>query len=429
MTHVPDLEPPENPQDNGFRDETLEREPVLRVPEELTPLPRIDASLPILTLFGSIVGRRRARYKLAVLKALQAHGSGRWKIRRLQEIVDWLEPSSVTDLVAELRTSGVLVYDAVTGYYRLTPDARVVVAILDALTVPDVEPRRLIKFLNKAMSLALAAGAGRDAVFGQFLSAVAVLQGDWEELRRLIDDFSEDALLEAASLVRAHVDDMRELLDEHEAFFAQHRGEALFLRSEQDALDLVAKNGKLSAEVIDALTGRATDRMRGGMRIDRSDLREFMVEQSLPVLAGLAEGLAIPPPSVGWVPIEAAFEGLVEAAGRQRPDPPELPEPSEPARLPFKAVADPFADVARELLALRQQVTLTDVIVRKTWDEAIARSGAVVAAYTRDGSSLPAMEDAAEIDEPLRGDVWRISKITLHPRQRVISDDGEVVSA
>jgi hypothetical protein len=407
----------------------LEREPILRVPEELTALPGIDASLPILTLFGSIVGRRRARYKLAVLKALQADGSGRWKIRRLQEIVDWLEPSSVTDLVAELRTSGVLVYDAVTGYYRLTPDARVVVAILDALTVPEVEPRRLIKFLNKAMSLALAAGAGRDAVFDQFLSAVAVLQGDWEELRRLIDDFSEDALLEAASLVRAHVDDMRELLDEHEAFFAQHRGEALFLSSEQDALDLVAKNGKLSAEVIEALTGRATDRMRGGMRIDRSDLREFLVKQSRQTLALIVEGLAIPPPSVGWVPIEAAFEALVEAAGRQRPDPPELPEPSEPARLPVSAVFDPFADVARELLALRQEVTFTEVIVRKAWDEAIARSGAVVAAYTRDASSLPAIEDSGDVDEPMRGDVWRISNVTLHPRNLVITDDEAVVNA
>jgi len=287
----------------------------------------------------------------------------------------------------------------------------------------------LIKFLNKAMSLALAAGAGRDSVFGQFASAVAVLQSDWEELRRLIDDFSEAALLEAAARVREHADDMRDLLDEHETFFAEHRSDALFLRSEQDALDLIAKLGKLSADVIDALTGRATDRMRGGMRIDRSDLREFLADQAPQTLAGLVESLAIPPPSVGWVPVEAAFEALVDAAGRQRPEPPLLPEPSELARMPVAAAPDPFSEVALELAALDEPVTLAEMIVRETWDEAIARNGAVVAAYSSDDGSLPAVEDSGKLDEPKRGDVWRISKSTLRPRGVAVSDEEEVVGA
>jgi hypothetical protein len=37
-------------------------------------------------LFGDVVGRRRARYKIALLKTLQADPAGRWKIRRLQEV-------------------------------------------------------------------------------------------------------------------------------------------------------------------------------------------------------------------------------------------------------------------------------------------------------------------------------------------------------
>ena len=59
-------------------------------------------------MFGDVVGRRRARYKIALLKTLQADGAGRWKIRRLQEVVHWLEPASVTELVAELKAVGVL---------------------------------------------------------------------------------------------------------------------------------------------------------------------------------------------------------------------------------------------------------------------------------------------------------------------------------
>lgn len=432
MIHGDDVIPSPGDPPSGSEDSSLEggeREPLLRVPEELTPLPEIERSLPILSLFGGIVGRRRAPYKIGLLKTLQGDGSGRWKIRRLQEIVHWLEPGSVTDLVGELRSAGVLTYDPVSAYYRLTPDARVVVAILNALTVPDIEPRRLIKFLNKAMSLALAAGAGEDAVFSQFASAVAVLRGDREELRSLIDDFSEAALLEAAELVRAHVDDMRELLDEHEAFFAEHRGEALFLEREQDSLDLVAKLGHLAAEVIQALSGRATERMRGGLRIDRGDLRKFLAEHSLEELASLVEGLAITAPSVGWVPVEAAFASLLEAAGRVRPEPPPLPEPNELVREAPSALVDPLAELVAELAELREPAALAEVVIRETWEIAVARSGAVVAAYASDAASLPTIDDSGEMAEPSRGGVWRISQSILRPREIASASKEEVASA
>lgn len=232
----------DNPQVKDMEEEPYPAgtsEPVLRVPEELTPLPAVDAAMPLLEHFALVVGRTRARYKIALLKTLQADGAGRWKIRRLQEIVHWLEPGSVTALVSDLKLVGVLAHERVTGFYRLSPDARVVTALLDAMTIPEVQPRSLIRFLNKAMALARVGGAGDDAVLRQYQSAVAVLRGDWEDLTRLVDDHSDAALLEAAELVRIHVDDMRELLDEHQSFFAAHRESAGFLDADQESLDLV----------------------------------------------------------------------------------------------------------------------------------------------------------------------------------------------
>lgn len=390
------------------------REPVLRVPEELTPLPDVDPALPLFGAFAEILGRRRARYKVAFLKTLQADGSGRWKIRRLQEVAHWLEPTSVTDLAGELRAAGVLAYDPVSGNYRLTSNARVVTAVLDALTVPGVEPRRLIRFLNKAMALAQAAGAGEEAVFGQFASAVAVLRSDWEELKALIDDRSQTALLEAAELVRAHVDDMRELLEEHDAFFASRRGETLFLGAEQEALDLIAKLGSLSAEVIAALTERAEDHLRGGLVIDRSDLREFVASAPVADVAALIDDLAAPSPYVAWISAEAAFAALEDAAAHERPVPPPLPQPGSPQREPPSESHDPAAELAGQLRALTAPATTAEVVVRDDWSTSVGRHSALVAAYARHGD-LPSLEHTDELDEPRRDGVWRISRTAIRP--------------
>jgi hypothetical protein len=54
----------------------LGSEPMLRVPEAQTPLPEVDQALPLLGMFADVVGRRRARYKIALLKTLQADGAG-----------------------------------------------------------------------------------------------------------------------------------------------------------------------------------------------------------------------------------------------------------------------------------------------------------------------------------------------------------------
>ena len=387
-------------------------EPVLVVPESLTPLPAVDAAMPLLEHFASVVGRRRARYKIALLKTLQGDGSGRWKIRRLQEIVHWLEPGSVTELVAELRSVEVLSYEPISGLYRLTANARVVTALLDALTIPEVHPRSLIKFLNKAMALAQAGGAGEDVILRQFSSAVAVLKGDWEDLNRLLGDYSDQALLEAAELVRMHVDDMRELLDEHQAFFAARHEHALFLEVDQEALDLIARLGTLSAEVIAALSGRADQRMRSGLRFDRTDVREFLAARSIDFLAGLMAALAAPAPFVVAISPHTAFGALAETSQRVASRPPALPAPVAPPR--ERPVREPdLAETMRaELAELAEPITVADLTVRASWRESIARHSALLDAYSR-WSELPELTHEPGVEELSDGEVWRVSRTTI----------------
>jgi hypothetical protein len=387
-------------------------EPVLRVPEARTPLPAVDAAMPLFGVFAEVVGRRRARYKIALLKTLQADATGRWKIRRLQEIVHWLEPASVTDLVAELKASGVLSYEPVTAYYRLMPTARVVTALLDAMTIPEVDPRSLIKFLNKAMALAQAAGAGDDVVLRQFHSAIAVLKSDWDDLVRLLDDFSDEALLEAAELVRIHVDDMRELLDEHHTFFATQHEHALFLDADQEALDLVARLGTMSAEVIAAISGRADERMRAGMHVDRTDIREFALSQEESQLAALVAGLVAPPPYVVAVSAAAAFEALAEAIERKPSTPPPLPPPMALERRAPRSEPDAAQRMRDELRGLREPISVAALTARREWAESIGRHSALLDAYSR-FDELPPLDHNEGFDEPEDSEVWRVSKTTV----------------
>jgi hypothetical protein len=387
-------------------------EPVLRVPEAHTPLPEVDKALPLLGMFADVVGRRRARYKIALLKTLQADGAGRWKIRRLQEVVHWLEPSSVTELVADLKVVGILQLEPISGFYRLTPSARIVTALLDSMTVPEVNPRVLIKALNKAMAFTLATGAGEDAVLRQFRSAVAVLRTDWEDLKRLIDEYSDSALLEAAELVRLHVDDMRELLDDHAEFIATQRDHARFLEVDQEALDLVARLGTMSAEVIAAISGRADERMRAGMRIDRSDVRQFLAETKEAELAALVEGLARPAPFVVALDTNVVFEALMESAARVRSRPPRMPAPVTLRREPPERRPDAAQQIRGELTALTEPTTVAEFTVRDDWATSIGRHSAMLDAYTR-FADLPPLTHETGVEEPRRGEVWRVSRTTV----------------
>jgi hypothetical protein len=190
----------------------------LTAPAERTSLPAIRRAMPILELFGKVVGRRHAVYKIALLKELQALGLGHWRLGEIKDAIWWLEPQAVTLLVGDLKDAAFLLHEPLRNEYRLTNEGRVVTAVLDALTMPEVEPRRMINYLSAAITMALAGGAGPEAALGSFASAIAILRDDLEELRRLAHDGSREALWEAAVLVQEHARDMDRLLTEHEEF-------------------------------------------------------------------------------------------------------------------------------------------------------------------------------------------------------------------
>jgi hypothetical protein len=384
----------------------------LLVPINRTPLPEVDRAMPFLSLFPAVVGRRRGRYKVALLKTLQTEGTGRWKTRQIQDAVFWLEPSVVAELVRELRDAGVLSYDAIRMTYRMTPTGRVICALLAALTTPKVEPRRLIKYLSLAMSLALVGGSA-SAAKASFASAVAVLRSDLDELRRLIDDSSKSALREAAELVEAHVQDMRELLDEHERFRRESSDDPEFLRLEHDAMTLTAELADAVADVLLWLTGKANEVMRGGAPIDRSDVRDFVAEQVPSQLARLLSDFVRRPPFTPSISANAAFNLLVEKSGLNRPVPPPLPVPATlPRRLPPPR-RDPTRELINELRDLDHATSAAEFIVQRDWQTSVARHNAFIDAYNRRDGALPALEFSTDVEEPRRAGVARISKTTI----------------
>jgi hypothetical protein len=396
------------------------REPVLTVPEELTPLPAVDQATATFALFGGVIRGRRARFRIAVLKTLQGDRSWRWRIGRLQEIVHWLEPQSVTEVVAELKDVGLLAYDPVTRYYRLGAEGRLIAALLGAVTVPQVERRRLIKAINKTMSLSLALGASEDIVFAQFQSAVAQLQEDWDELNSLIEDMSRDALLTAAHLVRDHVEDMKELLQEHESFLTAHKQDKLYLDVEQEAFDLIFRLGALVATVILALTGRADELMRAGFHVDRGDIRQFIGEIGVNTLGALFADLIHPPPFVVRLSAELVFDALEEASGRTRAAPPPLPEPVMLERQQPPEPADAVHEVAVQAKELRLVTPLVDFVVHDSWTTSVERHGVLIDAYSRYGGEMPRLVHEQGFDEPRRDGVLRISRADLKPGTEVL---------
>jgi hypothetical protein len=399
------------------------REPVLTVPVELTPLLDVDHALGTVAILGGVIRGRRVRYRLALLKTLQADRSWRWRISRLQEIVHWLEPQSTTELIADLKNVGVLDYDPLTRYYRLGVEGRLVSALVGAITVPQVERRRLIKAINKTMSLALALGAADDIVVSQFQSAVVQLQEDWDELNALIEDMSRDALLEAAQLVQDHVEDMKELLSEHETFLASRKQDTLYLDLEQEALDLVFRLGGLAATVIQTVSGRADDLMRAGFHVDRGDIRQFITDIGPDPLATMLAGLVAPPPFVVRLSAEVMFDAVDDAAGRKRPTPPALPEPAALERRQLPHVNRPTDEVAAEARQLALTTPLVDFVARDDWAASVERHTTLIDIYSR-YSDLPELAVEDGFDAAKKSGVLRMSRADLRPREEVQREDA-----
>lgn len=385
--------------------------PALTVAERFTPLPLVEQALPIVTMFAGLVGHGRlARYRVAMLRELAVLPRARLPIRTIHDSVPWMEQTSATRLVRDLRSAGLLAYDPRAETYQLTREARVVAAVCGALTTSGVDYTRIIKILAATMRLADAMNAPSEVAYATFLSAIAVLEFDYEELRRLLDDYSDASLLEAARMAESHVEDMRSLLDEQADMFARFHGDAQFLDHDQRAHHMIASLGRLAAEVISSLSKRAGMRMRGTLRVTREDLRGMAAGSDTEALAALVSGSARAPVFVPAPDTVAAFTSLDEYLSRdpRRPLPP--PEPADlrldPADSPEADPADAAARALEEL-AVAGEAGLHEWVVCGTWEGAVGRMIDAVEAWSRYG---PSGDSSLLVELDARRDLCRIGE-------------------
>lgn len=386
-------------------------EPRLTMPEQLTPLPLVEQALPIVTMFAGLVGRGKlARYRVAVLRELAVLPRARLPIRAIQDSVQWMEPSSATRLVRDLREAGLLAYDSRAETYQLTREARVVAAVCGALTTARVDYTRIIKILAATMRLADAMNAPAQVAYATFLSAIAILEFDYDELGRLLDDYSDESLLEAARMAESHVEDMRSLLDEQADMFARFHGDAQFLEHDQRAHHMIASLGRLAAEVISSLSMRAGMRMRGTLRVTREDLRGMTAQSDTDTLAALVSGSAQAPVFMPAPDTVAAFTALDGYLSRERRRPLPPPEPTDirldPADAPEADPADSAARALEELVAAGD-IGLHEWVVCGTWEGAVGRMIDAVEAWSRYG---PAGDNSMLVELDAKRDLCHIGQ-------------------
>ena len=375
------------------------------------PLPLVEQALPIVTMFAGLVGHGRlARYRVAMLRELAVLPRARLPIRAIHDSVPWMEQSSATRLVRDLRGAGLLAYDSRAETYQLTREARVVAAVCGALTTSGVDYTRIIKILAATMRLADAMNAPAQVAYATFLSAIAVLEFDYDELRRLLDDYSDESLLEAARMAESHVEDMRSLLDEQADMFARFHGDAQFLDHDQRAHHMIASLGHLAAEIESSLSRRAGMRMRGTLRVTREDLRDMTARSDTETLAALVSGSAQAPVFVPAPDTVAAFTALDEYLSRERRRPLPPPEPTDlrldPADAPEADPADSAARALEELVAAGD-IGLHEWVVCGTWEGAVGRMIDAVEAWSRYG---PAGDNSMLVELDARRDLCRIGE-------------------
>jgi hypothetical protein len=383
------------------------------VQAQLAPTDRAHALISRLVPLGYGL---RARYRLALMHALGQDGAGRWRIRRIQAIVPWLEPASVTALVSDLARVGLLVHDPVSGFYRLPSDVRVLVALVDALAAPDIAPRRIVRIIGQAISLARATGTGREIIHAQFRSAMAALRAGELELRQLLDDFSPHALHEAGEALADNAEDMRALLREHADLFSGPAADDLLPPSlEQEALELIARTATLAGETISLRSNRIHGRLTLAGRIDRSDLVELTMQLEEEQLAALLSGLVVAPPGVPAVDTDLAFAALEEMSGRPPHAPPPLPAPTTAVRRSPPEQADPTDALRAELVALRRRLPIAEIVARVDFPHAVRTQVDLMSLYATNDPDLPRRELRAAVRTVGHAGVARMSDSYLDP--------------
>jgi len=377
-------------------------QPELARAHDLTPLPEIERAMPTLGIFGGLLGRRHVPYKVGIIRELAARSGVRWKMRDISQRVDWLKPNSIHRLVRDLVLGGVLHYEASRGTYRLTAEARVVASFCRALTVSQIKHNRLIKILTAAIRTAQAIGEDDGAVLQPFADAIAILEDDFEEMRALIGDRSEERLKEAVLWARDNVHDMRDLLDHEEEFFGRFQADPIYLDMTDRAHKALTALALLTDEVYIALFEQTDEILRRGLNFDRQDIREMVKFLSIAEVAAVLNDPLCLPAQVHPVDTPTMFMALADYLGR-----PEvtggLPEPSVVQVFPPSSPPrNEFFIAKRELeeIAAKGGAPLADWVAEIDWKTAVARMGAAVGAWGRYGPAgtdgLKAVVDPGE---------------------------------
>jgi hypothetical protein len=412
--------------DIGDNAELVEREswqPELARTWELTPLPEIEAAMPVLGIFRGLLGRRHASYKVGIVRDLAAQPGTRWRMRDIVQRADWLKPDSVRRLARELAENEVLKYDAVRSAYRLSPEARVVASFCRALTVSKIKHSRIIKALTAAIRAAQAIGAPDEAVFQPFLDAIAVLEEDFEEMKALIADYSEDALKLAAVAAKENIADMRDLLDHEEEFFGRFHNDEHYLEMADRAHRALTALADLTNDVWIALFEQADEILRRGLHFDRQDIREMVASLSLDAVAGIIPNGLLVPAQVQPADTDTIFAALAFYLGR--PDIAHgLPEPIAiqvlaPATLPENDFR--IAAFQLEQIAAAGGAPLADWVAVVDWNTAVRRMGAAVGAWGRygpagSGDMRAHLVPGIGLEEIGRAGVAMMSPMRVHPK-------------
>jgi hypothetical protein len=382
----------------------------LRVADEsLTPLAESDRAFKMIRLLVPLGHGARARYRLNVMHAVGQDGAGRWRIRRIQALLPWMEPASVTSLVSDLAGAGLLQYDAVEGVYRLPPDVRVLIALVNALAVPEIPTRRMVRIIGQSIHLARATGAGEEVLHAQFRSAMAALAAGERELRLLLDDYSPQALREAGEALADNAQDMEAVLREHADFFAAQRETTVTSALEQSALELVGRVGGLAARVVSLLSERARTRLSLAGRIDRGDLMELTAQLGEERLAGMLSGLVASPPAIPAPDTALAFDALHKLAGQEAAAPAPLPAPAAAVRAAPPTPTDQRDELQAELRALSVRAPIAELIARVDFAHAVSTQVDLISLYALGDDGLPRPELSPDVRAVEHAGIARMS--------------------
>lgn len=399
-------------------------EPELARARDLTPLPEIERAMPVLGIFGGLLGRRHVPFKVGIIRELAAQPGVRWRMRDIGQLISWLKPTSLHRLIHDLVDGGVLTYEQSRGTYRLAHEARVVASFCRALTVSEIKHSRLIKVLMAAIRTAQALGADDDAVLQPFLDAIAIIEDDYIQLQDLIEDRSEERLKLAVISVRENVSDMRDLLDNQEEFFGRFQNDQAFLDKVDRAHRGLTALADLSNEVYLALFEQTDEILRRGLNFDRQDIREMAKVMGVEGLNELLPGSLALPAQVQPIDTRALFAALGDYMDR-----PELsrglPEPSAIAVSPPNSPPrNEFSVAASELerMAAGGGAPLAAWVAEIDWKTAVTRMGATVGAWSRYGPAgtrtLKArLEPGQELEVVDRAGVAQMSALRVQPRE------------